>query len=255
MLKVFQKIRKKLLKEGKLQNYLLYAFGEVLLIVIGILIALAINNSNQDRIVKKNEQIYLNGLRTEFQKSQFKLNELIEVNKGNYKGAKRILEYISNPNEPPTEKTFSQLLLKTFYSDIYFNPNNSLLNEMINSGSIKDISNPELRLQLTNWLSTLEDISKQEYDLEIQRGKILDMFRSNEYSVRTLLNLSNSDQETVGMPKSENYKSNLHILKSTEFENNLFMFILTSRATEEAHYYPLMDDLNFVLELINAELL
>jgi hypothetical protein len=44
MIKFFQKIRRRLIDEGNLQKYLLYAFGEILLVVTGILIALQINN-------------------------------------------------------------------------------------------------------------------------------------------------------------------------------------------------------------------
>ena len=49
MLKFFRKIRQGLLSEGKTGKYLKYAIGEILLVIIGILIALWINNKNQDR--------------------------------------------------------------------------------------------------------------------------------------------------------------------------------------------------------------
>jgi hypothetical protein len=49
MIKFFRKIRQKLLAEGKTMNYLKYAIGEIVLVVIGILIALQINNWNTDR--------------------------------------------------------------------------------------------------------------------------------------------------------------------------------------------------------------
>ncbi|MEJ2113044.1 MAG: DUF6090 family protein [Flavobacteriaceae bacterium] len=49
MIKFFRKIRQKLLSEGKTRKYLLYAIGEIVLVVIGILIALQINNWNEDR--------------------------------------------------------------------------------------------------------------------------------------------------------------------------------------------------------------
>ena len=49
MLKFFHRIRHKLINEGNLKRYLIYAIGEVLLVVIGILIALQINNMNEER--------------------------------------------------------------------------------------------------------------------------------------------------------------------------------------------------------------
>ena len=53
MIKFFRKIRQKLLSENKFSKYLVYAIGEIVLVVIGILIALQINNWNENR---KNEE-------------------------------------------------------------------------------------------------------------------------------------------------------------------------------------------------------
>ncbi len=57
MIKFFRKIRQRLLTEGNLKRYLIYAIGEILLVVIGILIALQINTWNEwrkDRIKEEN---------------------------------------------------------------------------------------------------------------------------------------------------------------------------------------------------------
>jgi len=253
MIKFFRKIRQKMLIENKFSNYLIYAIGEIILVVIGILIALAINNSNQNRVIQKKEQTYLNGLKAEFQTSKLKLSELIKINKSNFYGAKKLLEDISNKNESPSEKQFSELLLNTFSSDISFNPNNSLLSEMISSGSLKDISNTTLRIKLTNWISTIEDVSKQESELGIQREKVLDIFRTNENSLRTIFDLTGISQE-IGLQKMEQTVSNLDLLKSRKFENNILMFILTTNAMEKAHYQPLMEDLDSILKLIENEI-
>ncbi len=242
-----------MLTENKFSKYLLYAIGEIILVVIGILIALAINNSNQNRVIQEKEQTYLNGLRAEFQISKVKLSKLIEVNKSNFHGAKKLLEYIGNKNESPSEIQFSELLLNTFSSDISFNPNNSLLSEMISSGSLKDISNTDLRIKLTNWIATIEDVSKQESELGIQREKVLDIFRTNENSLKTIFDQTGISQE-IGLQKMEQNVSNLELLKSRKFENNILMFILTNNAMEKAHYEPLMKDLESILELIENEI-
>ena len=49
MIKFFRRIRQKLLSENKFSKYLFYAIGEIILVVIGILIALQINNWNENR--------------------------------------------------------------------------------------------------------------------------------------------------------------------------------------------------------------
>lgn len=72
MIKYFRKIRQSLLIENKLSKYLLYAFGEIILVVIGILIALQVNNWNElkkDRFVEHklltevNENLEINAVR------------------------------------------------------------------------------------------------------------------------------------------------------------------------------------------------
>ncbi len=59
MIKFFRKIRQNMIKENKVSNYLLYAIGEVVLVVIGILIALSINNWNENRVNKNKFEAYL----------------------------------------------------------------------------------------------------------------------------------------------------------------------------------------------------
>tara|TARA_R110000764_G_scaffold240046_1_gene341787 strand:+ start:69386 stop:69697 length:312 start_codon:yes stop_codon:yes gene_type:complete len=60
MIKFFRNIRKSLLNAGKTGKYLKYALGEIVLVVIGILIALQINNWNEDR---KNARMEIQVLR------------------------------------------------------------------------------------------------------------------------------------------------------------------------------------------------
>lgn len=251
MIKFFRKIRRRLLSENKVSKYLIYALGEIILVVIGILIALAINNANQKRLTEKNEHTYLIGLKKEFETSKLKLNELIAVNEKTYQGAKKIFEHTAKRAEPLSEEIFSRLLYNTFSVDISFNPNNSLLQEMINSGNLKNLSDTALRIHLTNWMATLEDISRQEAELGIQRENILNMFRTDTYSLRTIFGHAGVYAD-LGLPHTETGVSNLELLNSTEFENNILMFILTSYATEKAHYLPLMQDLDAILKLIDS---
>jgi len=69
MAKVFRKIRQKLLKESKLKRYLMYAIGEIVLVVIGILIALQINTINQNKKKDKLEKVLLRQVRFEIEEA------------------------------------------------------------------------------------------------------------------------------------------------------------------------------------------
>ena len=68
MLKFFRRIRRKLLDEGNLKKYFIYAIGEILLVVIGILIALWINNLNQQRVESKKGIEYLERIHADLAK-------------------------------------------------------------------------------------------------------------------------------------------------------------------------------------------
>ncbi|MFC4218706.1 DUF6090 family protein [Flagellimonas marina] len=252
MLKLFRKVKKQLIAEKKFSNYLIYAIGEIFLVVIGILIALAIDNANDNRIKREKEQVYLKGLKEEFDISKIKLEELIKVNRKSYEAAQEIVLLMDKKSFPSEEK-FSQLFATAFNYDIFFNPNNSLLNEMINSGSLKDISNDTLRIRLTNWISTIDDIANQEKMLGEERNNTVNIFRSEGYSIRTLLDNTGMSKE-VGIPNNQNPVSNLGALESLAFENNILLFIITSQSTETEHYAPLMMSLNSILETINNEL-
>ncbi len=64
MIKFFRKIRQRFLTENKFSKYLIYSIGEIFLVVIGILIALQVNNLNEDRKERKVEIRLLNELIT-----------------------------------------------------------------------------------------------------------------------------------------------------------------------------------------------
>ncbi|AYN66900.1 hypothetical protein D1013_05695 [Euzebyella marina] len=259
-MKIFRKLRQKLLSENapngtanKLSKYLIYAIGEIVLVVIGILIAVAINNNQQRNILERKEQTYLRGLQNEFETSKSKLTQLIKVNQENYTNAEKILEHTNQAESALSEKEFSNLLFNSFAFDISFNANNSLLNEMINSGSLKDISNDGLRILLTNWGATMEDIARQEFELGEQRVKVLDMFRTDRYSIRTIFAQTNADNGLT-LNEQDATVSNLSLLQSLAFENNVLMFHSTSLSTEKTHYLPLMQELDAILNLLKNEI-
>lgn len=65
MIKFFRKIRHRMLTENKFRNYLIYAIGEIILVVIGILIALQINNWNENRKSRDSERILLGNIQND----------------------------------------------------------------------------------------------------------------------------------------------------------------------------------------------
>ena len=83
MIKFFRKIRQNLLYEGKTSKYFKYAVGEILLVVIGILIAISINNWNEQRKDILQEQKILLQLKSNFNKNLEQLDEKISMRSEN----------------------------------------------------------------------------------------------------------------------------------------------------------------------------
>ncbi|MBK7372500.1 MAG: hypothetical protein IPJ09_13875 [Saprospiraceae bacterium] len=79
MIKFFRQIRQKLLEENAPSKYLKYAIGEIVLVVIGILIAFQINSWNENRKLAFAEMEFLEGIKTDLKKDQEYLNIIIQL--------------------------------------------------------------------------------------------------------------------------------------------------------------------------------
>ena len=78
MLKFFRRIRQKLIFEGNLKKYLIYAAVEVLLVMIGILLALQVNKWKEQRKAKKQEFLLLKQLQIDMKSN---LDRIVDLNK------------------------------------------------------------------------------------------------------------------------------------------------------------------------------
>ena len=101
MIKFFRKIRQNLLMEnvskgetGKTSKYIKYAIGEIVLVVIGILIALQINNWNERNKELKKEQAFLKEINLDFKSNKSQLDSIISYNKVSLHAGVRLLEII-----------------------------------------------------------------------------------------------------------------------------------------------------------------
>jgi hypothetical protein len=78
MIALFRRMREKLIDSGSITKYLLYAVGEILLVVIGILIALQVNNWNEERKQLSAEQTFIAGIINDLSQDQQYIKLIIE---------------------------------------------------------------------------------------------------------------------------------------------------------------------------------
>jgi len=150
MIKFFRKIRQNLLLEGKTVNYLKYAIGEIILVVIGILIALQINNWNdyrKDRIAEKTlYKTLIKSLETDLKDVQ---DKYVIIDSAIFAQRIFITESFEEVVSRFTDKEFFNLLFKVGNTSKSFVPNISLYNKILQNNQIDLIQSEELQLKIT----------------------------------------------------------------------------------------------------------
>ncbi|MDG1572137.1 DUF6090 family protein [Robiginitalea sp. M366] len=253
MLTLLRSLRRGLLQEKKFGPYLLYALGEILLIIVGILAALWIDGWNQQRQENQREQFYLQGLREEFQLSLVKLDTLIAVNRKSYETCMALVQQIPEARSREDEAALSRMLIPALSNEIAYNPNNSLLKEIISSGGLEILSNPELRQHLTSWESFLQSVNRQEQNLRNIRERTMDVMLGPQGSILILMRDAGMAHGFTDPGRPGREHSNLPLLQSLEFENKLLVYLVTAESTERLHYQPLRRKILSILEQIESE--
>jgi hypothetical protein len=112
MIKFFRHIRQRLLTEGKLARYLAYAIGEIVLVVIGILIALQLNNWNSEQKERALEVETLKELRTAFEEDLMDINYNLDRHKSGLIASERLLNAFDQelPYNDSLDRHFGQYL-------------------------------------------------------------------------------------------------------------------------------------------------
>ena len=183
MLKFFRKIRQKLAYDNNLSKYSRYAIGEIFLVVIGILIALQINNWNESRKLKEKEQILLNQLLRDFNANLVQLDQKITIRKDFMKYSKALFNLIDYP-ELRTKDSVDLYLGKTIpYAT--FDP---IINDLAASGELSMIENIALKQALTHWSSNIMDVIEDEVIWKNYRNDHYIPFLVKHYQLRTIRN-------------------------------------------------------------------
>ena len=161
MIRFFRKIRQRLLIDNKFSKYLLYAVGEILLVVIGILIAFQVDNWNKEKENHLQAQKILFALQTEFKKSRTQLSQVKASNERVLSASSSLLNSIANfPNHYNESETID--LLRNYGYYLSFDPFNGALETAISSGEIHLIDNDSLVNLLFSWPSMLSDSKEEE---------------------------------------------------------------------------------------------
>ena len=161
MIKFFRKIRQKMLTENKFSKYLTYALGEIILVVIGILIALGINNWNENRKDSKQERIVLMSLLDNLHLAKNQSELLISEEEALKKRLIRILGIESNPNVNINQIIPDSIFKTTVWDLQNDQPTFNVYSNLKNTNKLSLIKNKNVNEKFTNLefrLNRLNDI-------------------------------------------------------------------------------------------------
>jgi hypothetical protein len=163
MLKFFRKIRRKLIDEANLKRYLIYAVGEILLVVLGILIALNINNWNENQKSRKQELNYVIEINNEFKDNKSELIKLKANHEKVLKKCEAIIDLFPISTEESVLDTLSILLYGTWHYYLY-TPKQNAINNLVSQPSFQKMRNKELKKILDQWKVVLNNYQSTEIE-------------------------------------------------------------------------------------------
>ncbi|AVI51754.1 hypothetical protein C5O00_11490 [Pukyongia salina] len=180
MIKFFRKIRHRLLSENKFSKYLIYAIGEIILVVIGILIALYINNLNTEKQDAITLNGYLNNIAENIKSDQINLEKISVFRDSSIIGSMYFMTMIEQESKDQYKIYFSKYFNYNPWLDESFQSNQSGFEALKNSGYLNKIHQTDLETQLYKYYSLVQKIKDEEQSLNnFMEEMEYDMYKNN----------------------------------------------------------------------------
>ena len=229
MLFLLRQIRRKLMKENKIGTYLLYAIGEIILVVVGILIAVSIDDWNGDRKQKAVEKKYFFNLKNDLLADIEGLNYKLDLARGKVAASKRIGKLADEGNVGSLYEFANDMQDLIFVGE--FTPNRNTYEEMLSSGNFSTLKNDSLKLKLRaldQKYIELEDLQEhmrydfnvflEDYEKFVDWSKYYDLGKSD---ITNLILVHDSTYIENNRRKME--QEVLTLFQNKVFPNNIFL--------------------------------
>jgi hypothetical protein len=224
------------MEKNKTSKYFKYAIGEIILVVIGILIALQINNWNEVRKDLQKEQQILLQLKEDYKSNLIQLNSKIELRERIIQSSMIALNIIDD--YPNSNRDSLINYVRIVLSDPTFDP---ISNELMTSGNLRLIQNDSLKRYLSNWTSDILALQEVEDGWQkavqeivapyfLKAGIMRDVasgFWANTDMSRYLL--SNNMDSALNFNKSKKPSTVEQIIGGTELEGTLSVAIIVNQ--------------------------
>lgn len=253
MIKFFRRIRKKLLVQNKFAQYLLYAIGEVVLVVIGILIALSVNNWNQEKKDNRLGEDFLFRIHRDLVQDTISFRQIIFSNNILREEIKELLVTLYGRVDN-IEQVQNMSAIYDKAMDQVFSPNDNTYKGMLSSGTLGLIRNLELKEEIVElyseydqkgallsaigeWMFTIGTTESTETDFIKFNNNVFDIFTTQEM-------LNENDFSFLNNKEDRRFKIVVRAISATAF----------NQKTSNAYYSELISRCDTVLRLIDQEL-
>ena len=218
MLNTFRKMRQKILNREKFTGYLLYAFGEIVLIVFGILIALQLNTWKEENDNRKMIHAYLERLQFDLEQDYNRMLKLDTFYRVRAEIMQKLLRAEFSANETTNEDIGEQF--NQVFQFRKFSPKKSTYLTLISDGSLAMIDDKAIADQIINYY----EMPFLQWSTEIYENKVLsiDFNKSELYDSRDQLNNETSSNSIPGWdPGKTRYYTDYPKLIETKWARNI----------------------------------
>ena len=222
MIKFFRSIRQTLINEGKTVSYLKYAIGEIVLVVIGILIALQINSWNQSRLDRIEEKNILANLHDEFLDNKKMLDSTTAIYKSAINANTVLMGLIGKSAEELQTYNLDSLFAASLPSSQIVFSNNTIKN-IVETGKLDIIQNPEIVKLFNQWDGATIMMKENEQTLKTWiDNKVIPIL--NDYvsfkEIDYYSNMSWSGKSEL----TPDYYTLFHLLKYENIQDNMLWY-------------------------------
>ena len=202
-----------MLNKSQIGNYLKYAIGEIVLVMLGILLALQVNNWNENRKNEEKENIILTELHKDFKENLAQLQRIKQFQINTLNSGQIVFRNLPKMNIPASRDSVYKYVTGMFGGYSYY-PSNGVVKSLISSGEIRLIQNDTLKKYLVSWNDVLSDYTQRiEIDLKFWSNQIEPYViqHGNFLNVNTNENLQLvSDRIFINMlSRKQHYNSNV----------------------------------------------
>lgn len=226
MIKFFRQIRQNLLMENKTAKYFKYAIGEIILVVIGILIALSINNWNEKRKERALEQKLLENLVENLEQNTERLIIQIERINKDREADNLFLSIIDN------NQSYNDSLEKYFHKALIIEAQNLKLSQV--------------------GYESLKDVGLEIIETDSMKKKIVSYFEENRRNYNNNLKWGDLDlierEKFIDQHFAQSYGENLEIVIYKPFDpknilkNNYFYALISKTVMQRTHFSEIMKE-------------